>query len=678
MSFTEKSIDALNRLLTGKLVLKELGMDPGNIALVRGRLHTICPIDGAPAEFFYIDEVSKRWRCEKCDEEGNLIDLYAMALNISFEQAATYLEKILGGGILEQESKDRICVKEKSPAVHSNKYHEESKKLTNQKLSPEYYTKVLVKTLLLQTGANKDIAPVKIINRTELTEYVTTNPINSLCSRFYFPDVSLEEIIAYNSKVYFYGPYYVQFEVFKAKDFVELHEGGFSYDEAEIFIKQNGELKAIHGIVDKKDLNLEEIDVILIDGQEYKPYDILYNFERVCSEARRAYQEFLRVFSLKPDFVKIFTDGGKIVLQIPPTVLNVVPTKYLHEIFYKMTADLFQIQEDDFSIKFRAFKTISAHVYNKLSFCEIPCSLNSKSGGFFIEIKGDELLNLSVNEIKELVKEKRVLKLSSFEYPGSIAAISFFKKHYRKVLEDAREFEELNDFEKDLQLEERTPVRLSSKAETFNKDKETQAINNEEVFQKDLSKVEIQDTSQSMVPEENITEEVIAVIEKQSIDVYEVLNRLDFNEFSPGKFVIILNNSESDAIKDYLLHLMRAKIKCVVLGASSHLRAGEGVVIFRSDKGLPVVLQEFRNYVTSNYIGVINQIVIEDVSLFEYPLNSDRVLLFRKLAVGLKELARATGTCVVLFFDKDVYSVNVLPEKLFFTVDKIVEFDKEI
>lgn len=168
--------------------------------------------------------------------------------------------------------------------------------------------------------------------------------------------------------------------------------------------------------------NTTDIDNSLMYGDMYFDFDDLDNFEHVRKDAIVVLNMIEVVFLVKKEWLKIYFSGSKgIHIILPAKILGVSPSTELNQI-YKYIANLAK--------SFTPNKTVDTKIYDNKRLFRIPNTKHEKTGLYKIPITLNELQTLSVEQIKQIAVNQRMIQYPQYvELPNANRA-------YQKILEE--------------------------------------------------------------------------------------------------------------------------------------------------------------------------------------------------------------------------------------------------
>lgn len=168
--------------------------------------------------------------------------------------------------------------------------------------------------------------------------------------------------------------------------------------------------------------NTTDIDNSLMYGDMYFDFDDVNDFEHVRKDAIVVLNMIEVVFLVKKEWLKIYFSGNKgLHIILPAEILGVIPSAELNCI-YKYIANLAK--------GFTPNKTVDTQIYDNKRLFRIPNTKHEKSGLYKIPITLNELQTLSIDQIREMAVNQRVI-----EYP-IYSELPTANRAYQKIIEE--------------------------------------------------------------------------------------------------------------------------------------------------------------------------------------------------------------------------------------------------
>jgi len=147
------------------------------------------------------------------------------------------------------------------------------------------------------------------------------------------------------------------------------------------------------------------LDFIYID------FDCIENIDQAKQDLQNFIQYGLGLFLQFEDFEKLrisFSGAKGFTLAIPKSFIgNADPCNNMNLKVKNFVKNLSELVRDETSI---ILYTIDFQIYDKVRVIRLNNTINSKSGLYKIPLLHSELINLTIDEIKELAKQKRYVK----------------------------------------------------------------------------------------------------------------------------------------------------------------------------------------------------------------------------------------------------------------------------
>ena len=146
----------------------------------------------------------------------------------------------------------------------------------------------------------------------------------------------------------------------------------------------------------------------------YVDFDCLENIEQAKQDLQNFIQYGLGIFLEFEDFEKLrisFSGAKGFTLAIPKSFIGYIePCNNLNLKVKSFVKNLSELVRDETSI---IIYTIDFQIYDKVRVIRLNNTINSKSGLYKIPLLHSELINFTLDEIKELAKQKRYIKYSN-------------------------------------------------------------------------------------------------------------------------------------------------------------------------------------------------------------------------------------------------------------------------
>lgn len=143
----------------------------------------------------------------------------------------------------------------------------------------------------------------------------------------------------------------------------------------------------------------------------YVDFDCLENIEQAKQDLQNFIQYGLGIFLQFEDFEKLrisFSGAKGFTLAIPKTFIgNIEPCSNMNLKVKAFVKNLSELVRDETSI---ILYTIDFQIYDKVRVIRLNNTINSKSGLYKIPLLHSELINFTLDEIKEIAKQKRYVK----------------------------------------------------------------------------------------------------------------------------------------------------------------------------------------------------------------------------------------------------------------------------
>lgn len=168
--------------------------------------------------------------------------------------------------------------------------------------------------------------------------------------------------------------------------------------------------------------NTTDIDNSLMYGDMYFDFDDINDFEHVRKDAIVVLNMIEVVFLVKKELMKIYFSGSKgIHIILPAEILGVIPSAELNQV-YKYIANLAK--------GFTPNKTVDTQIYDNKRLFRIPNTRHEKTGLYKIPITLNELQTLSIDQIKQMATQQRVI-----QYP-IYSELPTANRAYQKIIEE--------------------------------------------------------------------------------------------------------------------------------------------------------------------------------------------------------------------------------------------------
>jgi hypothetical protein len=127
------------------------------------------------------------------------------------------------------------------------------------------------------------------------------------------------------------------------------------------------------------------------------------DFRHIKEDVSTAIQFLTRIMLLSRENIRLYFSGSKgIHLIVPAEVLGVKPHKDLNKIYKSIVEEILALTRH---------KTIDIKIYDRRRLFRLPHSIHAKTGLYKIPLHIDEIESMSLDQIKTLASEQRILEI---------------------------------------------------------------------------------------------------------------------------------------------------------------------------------------------------------------------------------------------------------------------------
>jgi len=422
-TYTEDSLQKLNSLIDAPEMIKEIGFRSDSMFFSGNKLYCYCPLDGSTTQGnMEIDLNKKSFFCNTCREKGDLIGLFAKARKITYERSADIWNRKYGNKTLATLNKMPIEQQIDMEPVDESLSLEEMQKRKEGPIFPDRED-FCWKLFSLKQGGS-----IQLILSSEVSALTS---FHALISQFTFT-FDGKEFFESGSRAehapWAVGDFFLLHKTRRAVEFIR--DGLYSYIPVKV--------KTETGVMTPEE-SLEFVDSLFtgdgktrieVDGTEYQPEDIVFDFTRVCREVRREIRVIRDRYKVPEEHIEILTDGETIVLTLLFDLFGATPSRYLPEVFSGIAMEFAEVRKQDGSVVYQESKTADMSCYHREFMRPIVNRSSPWSDRTFVSLGAGVFMRMSSEEVLLASRAPREGQKAS----GIVTRVSKLVVLYREAL----------------------------------------------------------------------------------------------------------------------------------------------------------------------------------------------------------------------------------------------------